>query len=100
MYLVSSKVALNQAKIAVFLHLSYNYLRTCHPLSPNFELLKIICPGRQKSVKDLPNRSEGVHYCPKCQSFLNIFFMLHARQNVGKVHSASQNDVFSLDRPR
>ena len=45
-YSVSNKVASNKAKITAFLHLSYNYLRTCHPSSPNFELLKIVWPGR------------------------------------------------------
>ena len=61
MYLNSNKVALNQAKITVFLHTLYNYLRTCHPSSPKFELLKFVWPGRwEKSVKYLPNCSEGV----------------------------------------
>ena len=50
-YLVSNKVASNYAKITVFLHISYNYLRTCHPSSPTFELLKIVWPGRWKKCQ-------------------------------------------------
>ena len=38
------------AKITVFLHILYNYLRTCHLSSPKFELLKIVLPGRWKKV--------------------------------------------------
>ena len=50
-YLVSSKVASNEAKITVFLHISCNYL-TRHPSSPNFELPKIVLPGRWKKVSN------------------------------------------------
>ena len=51
MYLVSNKVASNEAKITVFLPISYNYLRTCYPSSPNFELLKKKLPGRLKKCQ-------------------------------------------------
>ena len=50
MYLVSNKVTSNRTKITVFLHISYIYLRTCHPSSPKFELLKIIPPRTWKKV--------------------------------------------------
>ena len=49
-YLVSNKFALNKAKITVFLHTSYTYLRTRHQSSPKFELLKIVLPGRWKKM--------------------------------------------------
>ena len=45
-YLVSDKVASNRAKITVFSHISYIYLRTSHPSSQKFELLKIVLPGK------------------------------------------------------
>ena len=48
MYLLSNKVASNQAKITVFLHVLYNYLHTCYHSSSKFELLKIVLPGRWK----------------------------------------------------
>ena len=46
-----------------------------------------------KNVKYLPNRSEGVQCYPEFEVF-EPFFILHALQNVGKVHSSSRNDVF------
>ena len=49
-YLVSNKVTSNRTKTAIFLHISYIYLRTCHPSSPTFELLKIGSLGRWKKV--------------------------------------------------
>ena len=65
------------AKITVFLHISYNCLCTCHPSSPKFEPLKIVQPGRWKSVKDLP--SDRVQYYPECQGFYT-FFIFQAKQ--------------------
>ena len=82
MYLISHKVASNQAKINVFLHISFNYLRTYHLSSPKF------WPWGWKSLKYLPNRSEGVQCFSECQGFYT-FFSFHALQNVSKLHSAS-----------
>ena len=57
-YLISNKVTLNRTRIAVFLYISYIYLRTCNPSSPKFELLKIVSSGKWgKGVKDLANCS-------------------------------------------
>ena len=52
MYLVSNKVTSNRTEITIFLHISYIYLRTCHPSSPKFELLKIVLLGRWKKVSN------------------------------------------------
>ena len=100
MYLVSNKVASNQAKITVFLHILYNYLRTCHSSLPRFELLKIVFFQEDgKSVKYLENRSEGVQYYPKFKAF-DIFFSFHALQNVGKSILSSKLTHFSLNIAR
>ena len=47
----------------------------------------------EKSVIDLVNRPEGIQYYPEYQGF-TTFPSFHALKNVGKVHIASQNDVF------
>ena len=50
-YLVSNKVALNPAKITVFLHLSFNQLPTRHQLSPRFDFSKLCLEDRKKVSK-------------------------------------------------
>ena len=41
-----------------------------------------------KSVKDLPNRSEGVQYYPEFEAF-DTWLSFDALQNVGKIYSCS-----------
>ena len=98
-YLVSNKVALNQAKITVFLHLSFNYLRTCLPLLRKFELLKIVWPGMEKSVKDLANRSEGIQYYPEWQGFYTFFHLSCSEECRQNPFCLPKWRMFSLDQP-
>ena len=90
MYLVSSKVASNQAKITNFLHLSYIQLATYTPsiITRIWTSQKNFAWKMEKSVKDMGNRSEGVQSYPECQGF-HTFFSFHALQNIGKANVVS-----------
>ena len=74
MYLVSNKVASNEAKITVFLHISYNYLCTCHPSSPKCCPCQFCLAWKMKNVKYLQNRSERVSNSTRNLSYLTYFF--------------------------
>ena len=95
MYLISNKLASNEANIPVsYIYRTLIYAHVIHyRQNLNFSILFGL--EDRKSIKDPPNRSEGVQYYPECQGFY-IFFIFHALQNVGKVRFASQNDVFCL----
>ena len=73
MYLVSNKATSNRTKITVFLHISYIYLRTCHPSSPKFELLKIVLPGRCKKCQRPGKPFWGSPILPGMSGFLHFF---------------------------
>ena len=71
MYLGSNKIASNEAKITVFLHISHN---TCHPSSPKFELLKIAWAGRWDKKCQRPGKlSWGSPILPRMSGFLHLF---------------------------
>ena len=89
MHLVSNKVDSNRTKITVFLHISYIYLRTCHPSSPKFELLKIVSPGRWKKVSKTWQTVLRESNTTRNVRDLTLFSSFYALQNVGKVHVAS-----------
>ena len=82
MYLVSNKVASNDATITVFLHtyivLTIIYVHVIHHRQ-NLNFSKLFRLEDGKSVKYLANRSEGVQYNPECQGFYTFFsvFMLY-----------------------
>ena len=83
-----TKLLQTRLKSPFFVHTSWNYLRTCHPLSPKFEHLEIVLPERCKKVPKTCQTILRGPVLPGMSEFLT-FFIFHALQNVGKVHFAS-----------
>ena len=97
MYLVPSKVASNQAKIATFLHLSYNYLCVCLPLSPKFELLNNVRPGRWEKVsKTWQTVLRESNTIRNVKVFIFFLFFMFWRMSAKPILSPKMTYVFLL----